>query len=138
MSVVAERIKKCFPESRAVKWLLNGALLILFFPMVIPASDAQGCLVIDRLYRLFPVFFVVFVARLFLPRSAKIDGSFRRDKESSLYSGAEVAACREDCRRCEADYKKSPCRETCALACAGQSGNPAPSQDETVDCSDLK
>jgi RHS repeat-associated protein len=30
------------------------------------------------------------------------------------------------------------CRETCALACAGQSRNPAPSQDETVDCSNLK
>jgi len=50
-------------NSRAIRWLLNGLLLIFFIPVVIPASDAHG-LVADRFFKILPVFLLLIVLRI--------------------------------------------------------------------------
>lgn len=54
--------------NRAIRWLLNGFLLILFFPMVIPASDAYG-LVSDRLFKVFPMFLLLLGLRILVGKN---------------------------------------------------------------------
>ena len=50
-------------NSRAVRWLLDGLLLILFIPMVIPASNSRG-LVPDRFLHVLPVFSLLLLLRV--------------------------------------------------------------------------
>lgn len=62
---------KCCKNSRAIRWLIDGLLLIFFIPMVIPASDAHG-LVTDRFFKVFPIFLFLLVLRSILGK--KRDG----------------------------------------------------------------
>ena len=62
-------MKRC-KNSRAIRWLIDGLLLIFFIPMVIPASDAHG-LVADRSIKVFPMFMFLLVLRIILGKQCR-------------------------------------------------------------------